>query len=89
MTVRRLVQSRVAKPVTRLEDEELDHHDGVPVGASSLGFLVVVEALGDGSESFPIYVFLCLGRSVAQFLDVSVGYSGYAGSIMLLRDLLF
>jgi hypothetical protein len=52
---------RVAEPVPCLEDEYLDHHYGVQVWSAALGSLVIKEVLDDGSELFPVDVFLGFG----------------------------
>ena len=49
-------QLGVAEAVPGLEDQHLDHGDGVGVGSSSLGSVVQVEAIQDGSELLPVYV---------------------------------
>jgi len=44
------------------------------------GSLVIVEVSGDGSEPFPVDVFLGFCEPVAQFLDVPVGYPEHVRS---------
>ena len=59
------LQLGVAEAVPGLEDQHLDHGDGVGVGSSSLGSVVQVEAIQDGSELLPVYVGFGFSWAVA------------------------
>jgi len=69
-------QSRVQAGQGQVHGERVRDEALPPVHRpASLGALVVVEALDDGSEGLPVYERFYPGQPVAQLLDLLIGFS--------------
>ena len=59
------LQLWVAEVIPCLEHQQLHHQHRVCVGPATAGSIVGVHGFDDGAESFPVYLFFCLGEFVA------------------------